>query len=245
MPQRPATACVSTPGDRVGVQAVDGVLQSAAAVLASRMAPDAGLSPRERGNHRRPTGGGDGHGSIPARAGEPNPTSASWPARRVYPRASGGTTDEHGDVAHDDGLSPRERGNPELYRPLRRQPRSIPARAGEPAGTFRSLGTATVYPRASGGTSDCGGPLIWRHGLSPRERGNPLRNISLQRGAAGPQRTSMPNPARGRLLAPRLCARLAPHQIYAVGIHNCLGSLAECAYSLFPYRCGISPGHHN
>ena len=199
MPQRPATACVSTPGDRVGVQAVDGVLQSAAAVLASRMAPDAGLSPRERGNHRRPTGGGDGHGSIPVRAGEPNPTSASWPARRVYPRASGGTTDEHGDVAHDDGLSPRERGNPELYRPLRRQPRSIPARAGEPAGTFRSLGTATVYPRASGGTSDCGGPLIWRHGLSPRERGNPAgllpvgaleRSIPARAGEPAKRRTS-------------------------------------------------------
>ena len=93
MPQRPATACVSTPGDRVGVQAVDGVLQSATAVLASRMAPDAGLSPRERGNH---------HPVVP---------DAALAVYAVYPRASGGTHDRGIRSGPWAGLSPRERGN--------------------------------------------------------------------------------------------------------------------------------------
>ena len=71
---------------------------------------------------------------------------------RVYPRACGGTGD-----------------------PVRRCPiprRSIPAPAGEPAGTRKRRTRSTVYPRACGGTGlrhekESG----WR-GLSPRLRGN-------------------------------------------------------------------------
>ena len=207
--------------------------------------PNYGLSPRERGNLLDDGAQVRVKRSIPARAGEPTAAAVATATWTVYPRASGGTGVGANPPGGRHGLSPRERGN--LREPPRRDAgeRSIPARAGEPRWATESSLRDTVYPRASGGT-----PFAWvtyagHNGLSPRERGNPLRNISLQRGAAGPQRTSIPNPARGRLLAPRLCARLAPHQIYAVGIYNCLGSLAECAYSLFPYRCGISPGHHN
>ena len=51
----------------------------------------AGLSPRVRGNRCFGRTRNRGWGSIPARAGEPIPTAPrSW-ARRVYPRACGGT----------------------------------------------------------------------------------------------------------------------------------------------------------
>ena len=77
------------------------------------------------------------------------------------------------------GLSPRVRGNPKpTYAPFSMW-RSIPARAGEPADSYRYTATVTVYPRACGGTwSGRAGPS-GASGLSPRVRGNrrpcPLR----------------------------------------------------------------------
>ena len=187
-----------------------------------------GLSPRERGNLRSAkTNSTRRRGSIPARAGEPSTVPAS-----------GGRSL---------GSIPARAGEPLLACASRvdRLPGSIPARAGEPHADWQTTQPHGSIPARAGEPGESRSAPRLSQGLSPRERGNPLRNISLQRGAAGPQRTSIPSPSRGRLLAPRRCARLAPHQIYAVGIHNCLGSLAECSYSLFPYRCGISPGHHN
>ena len=51
---------------------------------------------------------------------------------RVYPRASGGTPDAHFATFPDEGLSPRERGNPLPAQHPNGDGRSIPARAGEP-----------------------------------------------------------------------------------------------------------------
>ena len=111
-----------------------------------------GLSPRVRGNpmRNRPTNG------------------RSW----VYPRACGGTFLNRPVEQEAQGLSPRVRGNRAvclLDPPLRR---SIPARAGEPGASPFSTNTATVYPRACGGTKL---PFRWAAGitgLSPRVRGN-------------------------------------------------------------------------
>ena len=50
-----------------------------------------GLSPRVRGNHCAFSAGHQRHGSIPARAGEPTPTSRTATMWWVYPRACGGT----------------------------------------------------------------------------------------------------------------------------------------------------------
>ena len=91
-----------------------------------------GLSPRVRGNQIQIRVAGRVHGSIPARAGEPNswrPLDAkSW----VYPRACGGTGRRRIALESALGLSPRVRGNPIICRyPVHRR-WSIPARAGEP-----------------------------------------------------------------------------------------------------------------
>ena len=64
------------------------------------------------------------------------------------------------------------RGNHVRLGAIRRNKRSIPARAGEPHGHSRCSGQSEVYPRACGGTiadlaqQDC------QYGLSPRVRGN-------------------------------------------------------------------------
>ena len=111
-----------------------------------------GLSPRVRGNHRRPSPFRFRPGSIPACTGEP------WDnALAEHPLQ---------------GLSPRVRGNPSR---LRRHPRrmgSIPACTGEPRTSTGSRKAGRVYPRVYGGTS---GAMIFpwmAHGLSPRVRGN-------------------------------------------------------------------------
>ena len=132
-----------------------------------------GLSPRERGNHRcfgEPPGCAR---SIPARAGEP-PTDGRGPsAQWVYPRASGGTSPSRSPRHSSKGLSPRERGNPVIRTRFPTGTGSIPARAGEPRRSARSLALPAVYPRASGGTPLIVGVGAVRAGLSPRERGNP------------------------------------------------------------------------
>ena len=73
-----------------------------------------------------------------------------------------------------DGLSPRERGNPQGRKAVIPIEGSIPARAGEPTSRPNKLFTGTVYPRASGGTCERRSQRNTHRGLSPRERGNQL-----------------------------------------------------------------------
>ena len=91
-----------------------------------------GLSPRVRGNR----GGGLFHqsdaGAIPACAGEPHGQRQRSLALRGYPRVCGGTLAAQAAPAHDDGLSPRVRGNPDGAQPLVVTAGAIPACAGEP-----------------------------------------------------------------------------------------------------------------
>ena len=73
--------------------------------------------------------------SIPACAGEPHPGLCPGRLWTVYPRVCGGT--RAGDMAHGDvvGLSPRVRGNRRSDRFVQPLSGSIPACAGEPAGS--------------------------------------------------------------------------------------------------------------
>ena len=114
-----------------------------------------GLSPRVRGNRRRPRCPCPCCRSIPARAGEPR--GCWWePARGwVYPRACGGTAAIGGLRSRYSGLSPRVRGNHQMLAALNLFVRSIPARAGEPFSPASSTGSDRVYPRACGGTCKC------------------------------------------------------------------------------------------
>ena len=131
-----------------------------------------GLSPRVRGNPRRPSQSAPTPGSIPASAGEPTAASMSSLMLGVYPRECGGTRGRRATCPPPRGLSPRVRGNPPSPAPIRAAARSIPASAGEPPARRRSRRRGGVYPRECGGTT-----VIWDDcqsvvGLSPRVRGN-------------------------------------------------------------------------
>ena len=138
-----------------------------------------GLSPRMRGNRRRPRAGRCPGRSIPAYAGEPAWPTWPWSSSRVYPRVCGGN---HSAVARQPilkGLSPRVRGN--LLRQNRPfwGRRSIPACAGEPGSPSACGAPTAVYPRVCGGTPGLARVAGQRPGLSPRVRGNPVDLVSV------------------------------------------------------------------
>ena len=93
-----------------------------------------GVSPRERGNRLLGHTHSEIAGCIPARAGEPQFPREWRVPEGVYPRASGGTVDIRDAVDLGKGVSPRERGNPELLEDDVVAIGCIPARAGEPCG---------------------------------------------------------------------------------------------------------------
>ena len=126
------------------------------------------------------------------------------------------------------GLSPRVRGNlfKQLKQPLEK--RSIPARAGEPCSVMPSGASASVYPRACGGTCSRiqdAGPRV---GLSPRVRGNPKRTCP-ERTCPGsiPARAGEPShysdSVARRKVYPRACG----------GTSSC-SSLASLTWGLSP-----------
>ena len=90
----------------------------------------------------------------------------------VYPRACGGTGSNITVDWLGKGLSPRVRGNPTTLRMPPLEPRSIPARAGEPRPFPGVIGMEPVYPRACGGTQPAARTTTEDDGLSPRVRGN-------------------------------------------------------------------------
>ena len=134
--------------------------------------PAMGLSPRVRGNPRRPAGHDIPAGSIPACAGEPRRISTFPNPGKVYPRVCGGTARRRLGREWAAGLSPRVRGNQTVVSTLPDGTRSIPACAGEPALPRRPKSGPAVYPRVCGGTSGGRGPKAAQKGLSPRVRGN-------------------------------------------------------------------------
>ena len=71
-----------------------------------------------------------------------------------------------------EGLSPRGRGNPFPSNLPKTLVRSIPAWAGKPEGTNKTLLTCRVYPRVGGETWTGHELLSDEDGLSPRGRGN-------------------------------------------------------------------------
>ena len=91
-----------------------------------------GLSPRVRGNRRKPPGYTTPGRSIPACAGEPAAPGGSGNLLWVYPRVCGGTYCSPPAAMLLNGLSPRVRGNRLLDDNAPDSERSIPACAGEP-----------------------------------------------------------------------------------------------------------------
>ena len=111
-----------------------------------------GLSPRVRGNPRRPKTWPTPAGSIPACTGEP-PSRTFRPAYNgVYPRVYGGTHCNTRSGRPNQGLSPRVRGNPKRLDKGTKVMGSIPACTGEPKAFSGSAPQGKVYPRVYGGT---------------------------------------------------------------------------------------------
>ena len=131
-----------------------------------------GLSPRVRGNPRRRPESDSSPGSIPACAGEPFKCGKGFSQPGVYPRVCGGTAWLPVRPLSQHGLSPRVRGNPERLALDKDDPRSIPARAGEPPPRLPPQHSAWVYPRVCGGTASQSAGIQLDTGLSPRVRGN-------------------------------------------------------------------------
>ena len=138
-------------------------------------AASAGLSPRGRGNHH-PVAVVDLYpGSIPAWAGEPISDNSDRHSPSVYPRVGGGTLPEGWLSLSTEGLSPRGRGNLRGVMGGGNVIGSIPAWAGEPSVDRGLPHYPGVYPRVGGGTQVRGYSLLNQGGLSPRGRGNRLR----------------------------------------------------------------------
>ena len=131
-----------------------------------------GLSPRVRGNLAEDALRGEAEGSIPACTGEPSPRQYRTGIDAVYPRVYGGTARIVNHPPILKGLSPRVRGNLDVFPCCQGLPGSIPACTGEPSVSARAALYAAVYPRVYGGTRH---DLRGRQapaGLSPRVRGN-------------------------------------------------------------------------
>ena len=111
-----------------------------------------GLSPRVRGNLRRPQRRHQPVRSIPACAGEPSASGVRCARHWVYPRVCGGTGNPNASSSARMGLSPRVRGNPPPPSVPPPHSRSIPACAGEPRPQSRRGESGKVYPRVCGGT---------------------------------------------------------------------------------------------
>ena len=136
--------------------------------------PARGLSPHVRGNLWGYLDWIARQRSIPARAGEPQETSTTPTATRVYPRTCGGTILVAVCAVALKGLSPHVRGN----RPARGCPfhlvGSIPARAGEPFSNRAPSCTTRVYPRTCGGTRGEAGRGRRSLGSIPARAGEPF-----------------------------------------------------------------------
>ena len=95
----------------------------------------------------------------------------------VYPRVGGATIPEAGPELGSEGLSPRGRGNLVLGEAEVVEAGSIPAWAGQPWKIWPTGWRATVYPRVGGATRVGIVSKNSRIGLSPRGRGNLIREI--------------------------------------------------------------------
>ena len=169
-----------------------------------------GLSPRVRGNPPDSQTLAADDGSIPACAGEPTWLMRPSTATAVYPRVCGGT--ENTQLADDikRGLSPRVRGNQGRRHDHASPAGSIPACAGEPSSATAPRKVPTVYPRVCGGTPFQRRYADAHRGLSPRVRGNQLRQQpflnaagSIPACAGEPRRYRRPHGATP--VYPRVC----------------------------------------
>ena len=169
-----------------------------------------GSSPRVRGTARLRGFAAPDHRFIPACAGNGLVSGSSPSSESVHPRVCGERLPVKNGMCFHLGSSPRVRGNRDATAPQRPCSRSIPAGAGEPAGSVVHTSHIRVYPRGCGGTVVPFPPAGRSWGLSPRVRGNPrsTRSAPSSRGSipagAGEPRRPLAWPGVGRVY-PRGC----------------------------------------
>ncbi len=173
-----------------------------------------GLSPPARGSPSTGSRRSMWHGPIPARAGEPLPSHTTTLVATAYPRPRGGAWSAWLHIADNPGLSPPARGSLPAQVPASPGGRPIPARAGEPSSSTRSVRADPAYPRPRGGAPRVRTCPSSSYGLSPPARGSQNR---LNRGG----RHLRPIPARAG--EPRRPPR------------------AACAHTAYPRRRGGAP----
>ena len=174
-----------------------------------------GLSPRVRGSphhHARQQRRG---GSIPAGAGEPHGNNSEAVSVWVYPRGCGGAPLRRLAKRGWLGLSPRVRGSRRRNEGRRSGYGSIPAGAGEPTASRRTMGRGWVYPRGCGGAAGANRAQAALVGLSPRVRGSPAMTVtatghhgSIPAGAGEPKQSH--GLKRSRRVYPRGCGGARP-----------------------------------
>ena len=148
------------------------------------LGPHQGRSPRARGSHPRPGVQADHAGAIPACAGEPSRLPVRWRGKRGDPRVRGGAVAAAGQVARQEGRSPRARGSRGLRPDVREVAGAIPACAGEPPGALGSPSISAGDPRVRGGADSWSVSSLSGGGRSPRARGSRRRSCAAV-GAAG------------------------------------------------------------
>ena len=177
--------------------------------------PRLGLSPRVRGNPPSAATATVRSRSIPACAGQPRSLTIIPFSCWVYPRVCGATITAPTGRGIAGGLSPRVRGNRNIYMCDTDSIGSIPACAGQPGGHVQRRRSQKVYPRVCGATSVSGWTISCGNGLSPRVRGNPAARSRLAHHrrsipACAGQPTRRPLSSASSTVYPRVCGATSP-----------------------------------
>ena len=167
-------ACAGNPRGRSGATASRGVhprVCGESTVAESIQGSQRGPSPRVRGIRDVALDGGVATGSIPACAGNPRSVIVIRTAPRVHPRVCGESGRPPGSRCRGSGPSPRVRGILPADPQAALLPGSIPACAGNPTTSPRSVPLAWVHPRVCGESRHAPFHPAFLGGPSPRVRG--------------------------------------------------------------------------
>ncbi len=138
-----------------------------------------GSSPRARGTPLQALDAGGLARFIPAGAGNTTNSTAVSSPTAVHPRGRGEHNTPESIANGQIGSSPRARGTHHEHPQRRRQPRFIPAGAGNTVVTGEEGGLPAVHPRGRGEHATVTGLAATSAGSSPRARGTHIRWLRI------------------------------------------------------------------
>ena len=209
---RSIPACTGQPTPSCGATGFTAVyprVYGAAYLKVSGISRRRGLSPRVRGSRKNGWCRCVGRRSIPACTGQPQPEAGRTLRGQVYPRVYGAAVRSSPMMSSKCGLSPRVRGSPHRWTPVRPMPGSIPACTGQPPTRTISVPMSGVYPRVYGAARSICWGIGLRTGLSPRVRGSHIARVGQVVDARSiPACTGQPAPAHCRCPPPGVYPRV-------------------------------------